>query len=211
MVIEQTLPKILRKIAEQYPEINAQYSRTKTGEFIPTNYHNMYQNVLDFAGGLMEHGVTRGERIGLISDDRKEWQQADMALLALGCVDTPRGCDATESDLSYILSFAECRIVITENTTQVKKLLNIKDKVPTMQAIIAFDPVDEHEVKRALDMGLTFYQFQDLVKNGHQWRKMHPDVVEQELDKGQCCCPMNGRTVKDPRALDTFSASTPVE
>lgn len=185
MVIEQTLPKILRKIAEQYPEINAQYSRTKTGEFIPTNYHNMYQNVLDFAGGLMEHGVTRGERIGLISDDRKEWQQADMALLALGCVDTPRGCDATESDLSYILSFAECRIIITENTTQVKKLLNIKDKVPTMQAIIAFDPVDEHEVKRALDMGLTFYQFQDLVKNGHQWRKMHPDVVEQELDKGQ--------------------------
>ena len=54
-----------------------------------------------------------------------------------------------------------------------------------MQAIIAFDPVDEHEVKRANEMGIRFYQFQDVVKNGHQWRKMHPDVVEQELDKGQ--------------------------
>ena len=102
--MEQTLPKMLRRVAEQYPEVNAQYTRTKTGDFIPTNYHDFYQTALDFAGGLLQQGVVRGERIGLISDDRKEWQQADMGLLALGCVDTPRGCDASEADLSYISS-----------------------------------------------------------------------------------------------------------
>lgn len=180
-----TLPKMLRRVAEKYPEVNAQYTRNKAGDFDPTNYHDLYQNVLDFAGGLLEHGVTRGERIGLISDDRKEWQQADMGLLALGCVDTPRGCDASETDLAYILSFAECRIVIAENTTQVKKILNIKKSVPTLEAICAFDPVDESEKKRVTDMGLRFYQFYDVVKSGHEWRKTHPDAVETELEKGQ--------------------------
>ena len=64
--MEQTLPKMLRKVAERYPEINAQYSRTKSGDFIPTNYHDFFQNALDFAGGLLEYGVSRGERIGLV-------------------------------------------------------------------------------------------------------------------------------------------------
>ncbi len=183
--LPQTLPKMLRNVAEKYPEVMAQYSRTKKGDFIPLNYHDFYQTALDFAGALLEHGVTRGERIGLISDDRKEWQQADMGLLAVGCVDTPRGCDATEADLSYILSFAECKIVIAENGAQVRKLMNIKDKLPTLEAIVAFDPVDENEVKRCGQSNVRFYQFQDVLQSGHEWRKAHPDEVETELEKGQ--------------------------
>ncbi len=183
--MEQTLPKMLKNVAETYPEIFAQYTRTKSGEFEGVNYHDMFQRILDFAGGLLDYGIKRGERIGLISDNRKEWQYADMGLLAIGCVDTPRGCDATESDLSYILSFAECRFVITENTTQVKKLLNIKKNVPTLETICAFDPVDPIEQNRAKELGVTFLQFYDVLKKGREWRKIHPDGVESELEKGQ--------------------------
>lgn len=183
--IAQTLPKMLRKVAGMYPEVDAQFSRTRSGDFIPTNYHDLYQNVLNFAGGLLELGVVRGERIGLISDNRKEWEQADMGLLALGCVDTPRGCDATEADLSYILSFSECRIVITENTAQVKKILNIQDKIPTLTTLIAFDKVDDPEIRRAQEKGIKFFQFYDVVEKGSEWRKQNPDVVENELEKGQ--------------------------
>ena len=70
---------------------------------------------LDFAAALKEIGVVRGEAIGLISDNRKEWEQADMGIMALGAVDVPRGCDATLIDLQQILSFttqigrASCR------------------------------------------------------------------------------------------------------
>ncbi len=183
--MEQTLPKMLRRVAEQYPEINAQYTRTRTGDFIPTNYHDFYQTALDFAGGLLKRNVLRGERIGLISDDRKEWQQADMGLLALGCVDTPRGCDASEADLSYILSFAECKIVIAENNAQIKKILNIKDKLPDLKTLIAFDAVEDDQKSRCSELGIEFFQFTDVVADGHEWRKENPDVVEGELDKGQ--------------------------
>lgn len=196
--MEQTLPKMLKKVAEDFPQTIAQMSRTKTGDFIPTNYHDLYQGALDFAGGLLEHGVSRGERIGLISDNRREWEQADMGLLALGCVDTPRGCDATENDLSYILSFAECRIVIAENGTQVKKILNIKEKIPSLQAIIAFDAVDESEIERSQTLNVRFYQFADVVKNGHEWRKRNPEAVEKELEKGQ----------KDDLATIIFTSGT---
>ena len=185
MECEKTLPRILRKAAQKWPEINAQYSRTKTGDFIPTNYHDMFQSALDFSGALLEMGVKRGETIGLISDNRKEWEQADMGLLSIGAIDSPRGCDATEQDLSYILSFAECQVVITENPTQIKKLLNIRDKIPLVKTVITFDPADDALVTQCADAGITVHLFSDLQKSGHEWRKTHPDVVENELEKGQ--------------------------
>src|SRR5574344_956043 len=183
--MEQTLPKMLRRTAEKYPEINAQYSRTKTGGFTPVNYHDMYQKTLDFAGGLLQLGEVRGSKIGLISDNRAEWEQADLGLLAIGAIDTPRGCDATEQDLSYILSFAECTMVIAENTTQVRKILSVKNKLPLVTKIIAFDEVAESEHATAQKKDVLLYQFQNVVKDGHQFRIDNPDKVENELDKGQ--------------------------
>ncbi len=182
---EETLPKNLRKVAEKYPELVAQYSRNASGDFDETNFHDMYQIALDFGAGLLSLGATRGERIGLISDNRKEWEQADMGLLAIGCVDTPRGCDATEGELSYILSFAECEIVIGENNAQLKKFLNIRDKIPLVKTVILFEKASEPDVGRARECGIEVLQYLDVVDSGHSWRKMHPDVVEQELEKGQ--------------------------
>ncbi len=185
MKFECTIPKILRAVAAKYPEVPAQLSHTKDGSYTSTNYHDLYQTALDFGGALLELGVKRGDKIGLIADNRAEWEHADMGLLAVGAIDVPRGCDATEKDLALILSFAGCRMVITENTAQVKKLLNIKDKLPRMDTLIAFDEVDAEQKERAGSLGVTLHQFQDLRKSGHEWRKRNIDVVENELEKGQ--------------------------
>ena len=183
--MEQTIPKLMRKAAQKYPEITAQYSRTKTGDFEERNYHDMLQFALDFAGGLAELGVVRGEKIGLISDNRREWESADVGLLALGAIDCPRGCDASESDLAYILSFAEVTKCIVENAAQLRKLVKIKDKVPLLKLVICFDPVDQAEIDQCKASGMEFYQFYDVTASGHEWRINHPDYVENELDKGQ--------------------------
>src|SRR5574344_2513771 len=143
--MEQTLPKIVRSIAELYPDVQVQYSRNKNGGFDSISYHTFFERVLNFAGGLLALGEVRGNKIGLISDNRAEWEQADLGLLAIGAIDTPRGCDATEQDLAYILSFAECPMVIVENTTQVRKILTVRDKLPLVSRIIAFDPVADAE------------------------------------------------------------------
>lgn len=185
MELEQTLPKLFRKSAEKYPEFSAQLFRTKDGTYAETNYHDCYQKALDFSGALLKFGVKRGDKIGLIADNRREWEQADMGLLAIGAIDTPRGCDASEKDLSYILSFSEVEYVIAENEAQVKKIINIRPKVPTLRAVVSFDEIDSSVEKQLADANLRYHFFEDLQKLGHEWRKENPDVVEQELEKGQ--------------------------
>lgn len=185
MELEQTLPKLFRKSAEKYPEFSAQLFRTKDGTYAETNYHDCYQKALDFSGALLKFGVKRGDKIGLIADNRREWEQADMGLLAIGAIDTPRGCDASEKDLSYILSFSEVEYVIAENEAQVKKIINIRPKIPTLRAVVSFDEIDSSVEKQLADANLRYHLFEDLQKLGQEWRKENPDVVEQELEKGQ--------------------------
>ena len=111
--LPKTLPRMLREVSKNYPDVAAQFSRSeKDSDFTPVSYRELFEISQDFAGGLLSLGTVRGEKIGLISDDRKEWQQADMGIMSIGSCDVPRGCDASENDLKYILSFTEVRTVI---------------------------------------------------------------------------------------------------
>lgn len=185
MKFEGTLPKLLKLCSEKWPEVSAQLTRQKDGTNHEINYHDLFQYALDFSGALLSLGIKRGDKIGLISDNRKEWQQADMGLLAIGCIDTPRGCDASENDLAYILSFSEVETIIVENASQTKKILNVKDKIPTAKRIISFDPIDDDLKAACKSNKFDYYLFSDLQKLGHEWRKENIDVVETELEKGQ--------------------------
>lgn len=180
-----TLPKLIKKSADLYPEFNAQYKRQKNGEFIPLSYRDFFQLILDFGASLIQLGVQRGDRIGFISDNRPEWQQADLGLLAIGAIDVPRGCDATLIDLERIFSITECKYVIAENNSQVNKVVTLKEKLPCITTIITF----EHEIKgevleaaKAQNVEILYYD--ELIKEGQKWRIENTGVVEEELQKG---------------------------
>src|SRR5574344_1336316 len=180
-----TIPKLIKKTVSTYPEIIAQYKRIKNGEFEPITYREMFQLSLDFGSALLDVGIKRGDFIGLISDNRAEWQQADIGLLSIGAVDVPRGCDATIKDLQYILSFAGCETVIAENSSQIKKILSIKTELPDLKQIIYFsEPVQAEKDTAAAD-SVALYAFTDILTKGKMYRAMHEGAVEAELEKAQ--------------------------
>ena len=183
-----TVPKMIRDSAEKFAEINAQYKRLKNGEFVPVTYRELFQLGLDFGAALMQIGLKREEPIGLISDNRAEWMQADIGIMSIGAIDVPRGCDATPLDLEKILSITECRFVIAENNSQINKILGLHDKLPAIQYIITFDKEEDvkDDVKKLADTcKVKLYYFDKLIKEGQKWRIEHTGEVEAELEKGQ--------------------------
>ena len=183
-----TLPKLLQKIAKKYPDIAAQYSKNEQGNFIPLSYSQLFDRVLNFAGGLLSLGVSRGDRIGLIADNRKEWYHASMGIMAIGACDVPRGCDATEQDLIRILSFAECTTTVIENREQFIKILKNQPQFPLLKTIIVIDPIDmqDEELKAKGDIScFDVYSYDKIIERGITYRKEHPDAVERELEIGR--------------------------
>lgn len=183
--MEQTLPKMLKKTAADFPEIAAQYSKNAEGVFEPTSYRELYEASLNFAAALKQIGVVRGEPVGLISDNRKEWEQADMGIMALGAVDVPRGCDATLIDLQQILSFTECAVVIAENAAQIKKIVSVKSELPHLKTLISFEDVNDGIKADVKKSGIDLLFFNNLLNEGKKYNIEHRAEIEAELEKGE--------------------------
>lgn len=182
--LEPTIPKMIRKTASDYPEIVAQRYKNAEGVFQAITYREMYQLMLDFGAALLELGVKRGEPIGLIADDRKEWFHASVGIMGIGAYDVPRGCDATPGDLENILGFTECKFVVAENSVQIKKLVDLHEKLPHLKTIISFDAAKEDVAAEAKAAGITLYTYEDRIAAGKKWRIDNEGAVEAEFEKG---------------------------
>lgn len=180
-----TVPKMVKNTADQYPEVYAQYKRLQNNEFEPITYRDMFQIALDFAAALVSVGVKKEDKIGIISDNRAEWQQADIGIMAIGAIDVPRGCDATIIDLEKILSITEAELVIAENNSQVKKILSIKEKLPNLKKFICFEnDLKPETLELAKSNNVEVVLFSEMLKVGQKWRIENKGKIEEILEAG---------------------------
>jgi len=182
--MEKTLPLMLRARVKDTPDIVIQFYKDKEGKYRSVTYRKFYEDVCFLAAGLLELGIKRGDRVGLIADNRQEWMLVDFAILSTGAADVPRGCDITAGELTYILSFTACGIVFTENQKQVLKILSCKDNIPSLKTIISFDPVDNETEAAGKAAGVDVLYFASVVAMGQKRENMHSGGAEAEMDKG---------------------------
>ncbi|MCL2070033.1 MAG: AMP-binding protein [Treponema sp.] len=181
-----TLPGIIQKNLRENPDFVAQYSREGGGDFKPTSYTEMYREILAYAAGLREIGIKRGDHIGFISDNRKEWHITSFALHCLGAVDVPRGCDSMAAELAYILSFGDCSAAVLENEAQMAKILPLKSQMPQLKMFIIIDN-DFDKARYQADLsGITLHGYRDIMEKGKALSAQGSDAsIEAEIEKGQ--------------------------
>ncbi len=185
----QTIPKLFQEIVKTFPEKSAQLSKDSEGVFQSTTYQTMYEEVQVLASGLLALGVKKGDHVGLISDNRKEWFLADLAILSIGAADVPRGCDSMPQEISYILEFADCNTSFAENEAQLEKILTHKKEIPKLKQIIVFDPQFTKEstifdkFKQFLS-GVQIFTFNEILDKGKEYLEGNPDEVNKAIEAG---------------------------
>jgi long-chain acyl-CoA synthetase len=134
-----TYPKLLRLNAREHGAEIA--LREKDFGLWRSFTWNDYQNrVHDFALGLVELGLARGDVIGIIGDNRPDWVAAEIASHAIGAMSLGLYRDVLDEEAAYLLSYGEARLVFAEDEEQVDKLLNLADRVPQLKHIVYSDP-----------------------------------------------------------------------
>lgn len=106
-------------------------------------WNEVYQKVLDLAGGLKKLGVKKGDRIAIFSRTRYEWTVADMAILACGAITVPIYESSIADQVSYILRNSAAKIVFVEDPAQLKKIKAIAEEIPHVSQAIVFDTYDK--------------------------------------------------------------------
>ncbi|OHD24716.1 MAG: AMP-dependent synthetase [Spirochaetes bacterium GWB1_59_5] len=181
----ETLALMFMERVRARPDLVMQYSKDEKNVFQATTYGQLLEEVAVFSAGLAQLGLSRGERIGLIADNRKEWLISDLAILGLGAADVPRGCDATEQELSYILSWSECAITILENEKQLAKIIARKTEMPLLKTVVLFDAASAKLTTEANAAGIEIKSFADVFAAGQKRRAKTPGEYETEAAKGK--------------------------
>lgn len=179
----KTLPQMIYKKSQDFPELNIQFSKNTEGTFLPTTYKDFVNTMLDFSAGLLSIGEKEYSNIGLICDNRKEWLVCSMGIMATKSRDIPRGSEATVKDLSYILSFAECKTVITENKILFNRILECKNELPALQNIIIINPSDS-DLSNPKATGLNIFSYDEILSKGNNFRQNNPNKIEEIMLSG---------------------------
>ncbi|GHV87297.1 long-chain-fatty-acid--CoA ligase [Spirochaetia bacterium] len=190
--IEETLPLMLRARVRESPNIVIQYAKNGArgidgvvGQFITKTYGQFYDEMRFAAAGLLELGLKREDHIGIISDNRQEWLVSSFAILSIGAVDVPRGCDITEQELVYILGFAECTAAFAENQKQALKILSCRKDMPLLKTLITYDPTDAVTEAAAAEAGITIHYYASLIALGQKRSLLKPGEVDAAIEKGR--------------------------
>ena len=81
------------------------------GEYKETTWAQAFDKTLRLAQSLLNLGLKKGDRVGILASNCDEWFIADYALVAAGLVPTPIYSTAGESVISYVLEHSEAKAI----------------------------------------------------------------------------------------------------
>src|ERR1700752_1619567 len=195
-----TYPKLLRLNAQEHGKEIALREKD-LGLWRVFTWSDYQDRVRDFALGMVELGLGRGDVIGIIGDHRPDWVAAEVATHAIGAMSLGLYRDVLDEEAAYLLSYGEARLVFAEDEEQVDKLLNLADRVPHLKHIVYSDPrgMRKYDDPRLMEAD-------KLAKLGRERAAREPTLYDQFVDatSGEDCailCTTSGTTANPKLAM----------
>lgn len=135
----KTIPEAFIKVCEKYGDMKPAYMFKKDGKYVALTYTSLREIVESFAAGLLEMGIGKGDRVGIISENRIEWIAADFAVTCIGAVDVPIFPTHTARQEEFIFNNCGAVAIIVSNNYQLKKLQEVRGNIPSLKHIIVMN------------------------------------------------------------------------
>ena len=126
---------------EKYPKEDALCDKVN-GKWETHSIHEYIDNANSLSKGLLKLGIQPGDKIALISNNRSEWNMADVGIAQIGAIGVPVYPTISEDDYRYIFNDAEVKLCIVSDKELYDKVEHILDDVPSVTDIYTFDKIE---------------------------------------------------------------------
>ena len=103
----RTLFELVCEQAERFPERTAVICGERAA-----SYRDLADGAGRIAAALKAHGIGRGERVGILVNNRLEWLEACFGATALGATSVPFSTWSKPAELAYLLADSEVSALI---------------------------------------------------------------------------------------------------
>jgi len=188
-----TLPKFLLLNQQKNPGSPA-IREKKLGIWHTLNWGQLADEVRVVAAALLLEGIQRGDRIGLLGENRPRLFSAMAAVQWVGGVVVPLFTDTNAQEIISPIQSAGIAFVFAENQEQVDKLLSLMPQCPSLRRVVYDD-----------ELGMRHYGQSQLLSYEALMAKGRTGLVEvgAQLDSELEC-----GSGKDPAALFFTSGTT---
>jgi long-chain acyl-CoA synthetase len=161
---EKTMNDVFRNRVKKYGD-RLCVEKKMGGVWHSATWNEYYERSRAFGLGLVSLGLRKGNAVSILSENRLEWLYADMGSLGIGVCVIPVYPTLPSEDIEYIVNNSESKVIVAENKTQLKKILEIADNCPSLEKIIVMEENDAVAHPKVMS-------FKDLLELG---RKKHAD------------------------------------
>lgn len=134
----RTLAELFLHAVERQAKPDAFLSKSG-GRYVGVSSRQALEKAAALALALDRFGIRKGDRVALMAENRVEWALTDYALLGLGAVGVPIYPTLLEPDIEFILRDSGSRGVVLSTGTQLRKILNIRSRLPDLNFVLAMD------------------------------------------------------------------------
>lgn len=171
-----TIAEMFIGVTSALPKKDA-FQRKVDGKYVGTTHRELYEQVEAVALALRALGLSHGDRVGIMAENRLEWVITDFACACAGFVDVPVFPILTPKQVEYIFNDAEVKAVFCSNALQLSKLLKVADAVPTLEHIVVMNEDALEKDPKAKERGVIL--FRRLVEEGMKLAKAVPGQLEK--------------------------------
>jgi long-chain acyl-CoA synthetase len=156
----QSLPAMFFAEAEKRGDAPFLWAK-RDRRYEATSWREVARQVSALSRGLRALGIEKGDRVGLVSENRPEWVIADLAIMAAGAVTVPAYTTNTVEDHRHILANAGCRAVIASTNALAQRVIPAADPIARVEHVILVEKLTKGQISHA-----EIHLWEDLVARG---------------------------------------------
>jgi long-chain acyl-CoA synthetase len=135
---DDTLARIFWSRVERSGAAPAQRFK-RGGAWQTLSWRELGEIVREVASGLIALGRKPGDAVGILSNSRAEWVQADFAIFSAGCRTIPIYPTYPSELIQYLVTDAGIKTLIVEDPAQLAKVNEVKGKLDGLEQIVVLD------------------------------------------------------------------------
>ena len=132
---------LLERFSTVFTNKNDVFGAKENGQWKTYSTSDYIQFANYFSFGLLEMGFKKNDKIVTISNNRPEWNFADMGMLQAGAVHVPIYPTISDEEYKFILSHSDARMVIVSDKELYQRLKPIVEATESIEAIYTFNRI----------------------------------------------------------------------
>jgi long-chain acyl-CoA synthetase len=152
-----TVPTLIRNtVANIHPDTNTFLIHKVKDNWTQISYREALMKIDAISAWLLNIGIKKGDRLGLIIENGPEYVYYDQAMQQIGAVNTSIYPTLSELDIEYILNDSGAKTILVGSPFLLKKIVKIANNCTDLIRIIpAFDDFEKHTDKVNINAGVV--------------------------------------------------------